>query len=614
MRKNYKVLWLAFLVIIALLFFSCRSMGNRRDDAFPLTRSTSSIRLENIRNQLHENPINALNLIFIYKEIYSSQSSSDDEDWLLLAEFEAQAIENLRSLQRKAIEEERFDDAVSLSRSLASIGIAVEYSGLEPNLILAGAKKKLADGDILGAFLSAAKSHEMQPLDFASSILFLQKAVEVRQRRSAAFFLAAAEAAGGSIPAELRQYAQGRDSVSDMINGVATVIVDRGMRIDRGRGIPDRVLGSAFFVDASGLLITNHHVIESMVDPRHRGGARLFIRMGDATSPRIPARVIGWDQTLDLALIRTEFRPEYVFSLIDYVSPRVGDTVLAIGSPLGLEKTVSSGIVSAVGRRIPFLPIGDVIQIDAAVSQGNSGGPLIDSEGRLVGVVFAGVPNHQGLNFAVPAERLAAALPAMIRGGNAQRSWLGMSLSETFRGAQIIYTAPNTPASHHLIREGTFIRSINGQTITASPGGLIPALQDVIFQIRPGELVAIETVDAEGAVRKNIVMTSARPDVPLLHAARIDRRDRITAPLFGMVVTPAGGGFFSPNFTVRQVVRGSIADEVGISENDPVSINRLRILENEGFAVLDITVRKRRMGFMEANMQLIAWLDSPDML
>jgi S1-C subfamily serine protease len=398
-----------------------------------------------------------------------------------------------------------------------------------------------------------------------------------------------------------------------MIKGVATVLVDRGMRIERGRGFPDRVLGSAFFVDASGYLITNYHVISSEVDPKYEGYSRMYIRLGDSTSPRFPAKVVGWDKAMDLALIKTEYKPEFVFSVVDRVIPQVGDTVLAIGSPVGLEKTVTSGIVSALSRR--FLQIGDVIQIDAAVNHGNSGGPVIDTSGRLVGIVFAGIEQYQGLNFAVPAERLAAALPAMIAGGKAERPWLGLSLSETLSGAEIIYAAPNTPASEHRLGEGTRIKAINGQEVKAAQGMLIPALQDAIFQSRPGELVALETVDASGMeTRKRIIMTVPRPDIPLAEAAKVDSRERMAAPLFGLILSPFEGQSLSSTYLVKKVVRGSIADEAGISDQDPVSIRGFRIVEDDGYALMEINVKKRRMGYMETTMQLPALLDSPDTL
>ena len=596
--------------VLTIIFVSCVTIDT--DDGTP-SRTTSVIRLGDIEKQLEENPVAALNLIFMYKEVYSGTEERKPDDWALLAQYENQASQNLLALQEKAVEEERWDDAISFGRSIDSIGISTRHSGKEAAFTLAFAKKKLTEGDNLSAFLAAVRVHEMQPLDSATSLQFLEKAVEARQRRSSAFFLSTAQNAGArNIPANLREYATGRDAISDMIKGVATVIVDRGFRVERGMGMPDRAQGSAFFVDSSGLLITNYHVIASEVDPKHRGPSRMFVRMGDSSSPRIPARVVGWDKALDLALIKADIETEYVFSLADRLIPKVGDTVLAIGTPAGLQKTVTSGIVSALGRR--FLQIGDVIQVDAAVNGGNSGGPLIDSEGRLVGVIFAGAVNLQGLNFAIPAEILAAALPAMIKGGKAQRPWLGLALSETSSGAEIIYTSPNTPAFLHKVREGSIIRTVNGRSITAPQGGLISNLQNEVFPRGPGELVAVETADKEGVITKRIMMTVPRPDLPLLDAAKIDRRDRMAAPLFGMILTPLQSSFFSSNFRVDRVFRGSVADEAGISENDPISINRLRILENEGFAVLEISVKKRRMGYLETNMALPVWLDSPDTL
>ncbi|MCL2808506.1 MAG: trypsin-like peptidase domain-containing protein [Treponema sp.] len=600
--------WLLILLVLAVI--SCETTNNTIDSQI---RTTSSIRLSDIESQLEINPVAALNLVFIYKEVYSVTNDQMNDDWRQLALYEKQAIENLLVLQEKAIAEERWDDVISFGRSISSIGVTTIHTGKEAEFTLAYAKKKISEGDNLSAFLAAVRSHEMQPMDSASALLFLEKAVEARQRRSSAFFLAAAQEAGArNIPPRLLEYATGRDTVSDMIKGVATVIVDRGFRVERGMGTPDRILGSAFFVDSSGLMITNYHVIASEVDPRHRGYSRLFIRMGDSTSPRIPARVIGWDKTLDLALIKTEIETEYVFSIVDRVIPRVGDNILAIGSPLGLEKTVTSGIVSSLGRRI--LQIGDSYQIDAAINAGNSGGPIVNSEGRLVGIAFAGIAQHQGLNFAIPAQLLAAALPEMIKGGRASRPWLGLTLCETFNGAEIIYTAPNMPASQIRLQEGLLIRSINGKTVTSRQGGLIPAMQAEMFSYGPGELVVLETINSEGIVKKNVMMTVARSDLPLLDAARIDRRERIVTPLFGMALTPLPSTLFSSNFRVNRVVRGSIADSAGISEDDPVSINRLRILEDNGYALLEISIKKRRMGYLDTNMQLPAWLDSPDLL
>jgi hypothetical protein len=312
---------------------------------------------------------------------------------------------------------------------------------------------------------------------------------------------------------------------------------------------------------------------------------------------------------MDLALIKADITPEYVFSVADRIIPRIGDTVYAIGSPGGLEKTVTRGIVSALGRR--FLQIGDVMQIDAMVNHGNSGGPVVDEEGRLVGIVFAGIEQFPGLNFAVPAERLAAAFPAMIRGGKAVRPWLGLSIAETALGAEIIYVAPFTPAAEQQIPEGSRIVRFNGKEISAAQGALIPAYQEILFVNKPGELVSLET---EAGV-KYTLMTVARPDIPLANASRVDTRERLAAPLFGLILSPAiSSGIFSSSYQVKKVVRGSIADEAGFSEQDPVAIRGFRVMEKDGYALLDINVKKRRMGYMETTMRLPAILDSPNTL
>ena len=614
-------------ILFASFLVSCHTQAAAERKLAP-PKSIQEFRLDDISKQAAEDPARAIHLLEVYEIIYGPEArypdGTDPEVRSRLDALWEEAIEGLKAAQEKAIQEKKWTDAASLARSLARLEIEVENTGEEPDLILEYAREQLSQGNNLPAFLAAVRSHLLKPLSSDDALLFLEKAVEVNQRRTAAFFLSAIDSGIGGgegsgsgkestvISEELRSYAEGRDSASDMIKGVATVWIDRGMRIERGRGIPDRVLGSAFFVDASGLLITNYHVIASEVDPTYKGYSRMYIRMGDSTSPRVPAKVIGWDRAMDLALIKTELTPEYVYSVVDWVVPSIGDTVYAIGSPGGLEKTVTQGIVSALGRR--FLQIGDVIQIDAAVNHGNSGGPVVDMSGRLVGIVFAGIEQYQGLNFAVPAERLAAALPAMIAGGKAERPWLGLSLSETSSGAEIIYVAPSTPASEQQIREGSIIKSINGEVVSVPQGTLIPALQDKLFPLSPGELVTLEIEGSDGEISKHTLILAARPTIPMADAIQKDSRERVAAPLFGLILSPQAGSSLFATYLVKKVVRGSIADEAGISESDPVSIRSLRVFEKDGYALLDIEVKKRRMGYLEASMQLPALLETPDTL
>ena len=607
------------LLFFLMVLLSCNTQAAAERRLLPI-KSINEVRLDDISRYVSEDPAKALHLIEVYNIVYGPNAiypeTKDPEIRDQLLRFGEEAVGNLKARQLAAIEEKRWPEAASLARTLSAIGIPVESTGEEPELTLEHAREQIGK-DNLSAFLAAAKAHELKSMDFDDALFFLEKAAEVKQRRTSAFFLNILDTAepekAALIPAELREYAQGRDSASDMIKGVATVLVDRGFRIERGRGIPERVLGSAFFIDSSGLLITNYHVISSEVDPKYQGYSRMYIRLGDSASARIPARVIGWDKAMDLALIKAEITPEYVFSVIDWVKPDVGDSILAIGSPVGLEKTVTQGIVSALGRR--FLQIGDVIQIDAAVNSGNSGGPVLDMSGRLAGIVFAGADQYQGLNFAIPAERLNAALPAMIAGGKAERPWLGLTLSESVPNAEIIYVAPFTPAAEQQIQEGLMIKSINGKEIKAGPGTIIPALQDILYPLSPGELVTLGLVSSSGEEFSRLLQLAARPELPLAEAAKKDTRERIAAPLFGLILSPAASeNSFFPSFQVKKVVRGSIAYESGFSDNDPVSIRAFRLFEDDGYALMEIDVKKRQMGYLETTVQLPALLDSPDTL
>jgi S1-C subfamily serine protease len=600
-RYTRRIRFALWCLTAAASLLACGSIEIAEQRLAP-PRSTANVRFDDIESAIPDAPEKAVHLIGMYQAIYGDEEA--------LTPFLDAAGEAIRHKQEAALEEKRYDDAASLARSLRALSAGTESAWEEDDFLLASAKASLEKGDNLEAFLTAFAADKSAPLTSADALPFLQRAVEVRQRRSAAFFLGVMDRDGeGSLAAEdLRAFAEGRDSAAQMIKGVATVVIDRGIRVERGMGYPDRALGSAFFVDTSGLLITNYHVIESEVSPNYEGYSRMYVRMGDATSARIPAKVIGYDKTLDLAVIKTEITPEYVFSLIDRAAPEVGETVLAIGSPGGLEKTVTSGIVSATGRR--FLQIGDVIQIDAAINHGNSGGPVVDTEGRLVGIVFAGALEYQGLNFAIPAERLAAALPAMLKGGKVERPWLGLTLAETKDGAEIVYVAPLTPAWEQGVPENTVITKLNGVPITAPEGLLITAYQDALFSSRSGELCAIETSDGR-MFRMTLV---PRPELPLAEAAKIDSKERMAAPLFGMVLAPSVGGALSPTYLIKKVIRGSVADEVGLSPEDPVTIKNLKLEEKEGYATMDIAVKKKRQGYLETVVRLPAYLDSPDTL
>ncbi|WP_321991709.1 S1C family serine protease [Marispirochaeta aestuarii] len=386
-----------------------------------------------------------------------------------------------------------------------------------------------------------------------------------------------------------------------IIDSTVTIWVNRGIRIEGGMGYPDRVIGSGFFVDKNGYLITNYHVIASEVDPEYEGYSRLFIRRGDSRSPRIPARVVGWDPILDLALLKAEITPGYIFSP-GKRTPRLGETIYAIGSPGGLEKTITSGIVSATERRL--LQLGEAMQIDVPINQGNSGGPLMNEQGRLVGIVFAGIEFFEGINFAVPVYWLQAILSEMYAGGEVRHSWIGSALHEGADGLTNLYTVPGSPADNARIREGYRLVSVNGQAV-----GSLREVNAILVRERPGNL--LKTLwEQQGGTGETVYMVLAeRPQSPVLEAHRMGAEKELVLPLFGMKIQETGAALWEKSYVVEKVYPGTIADETGLSPNDPFYWRGLRIDPENKLALLRMVIKKRKAGFLESSIQLASYID-----
>lgn len=212
------------------------------------------------------------------------------------------------------------------------------------------------------------------------------------------------------------------ESISDCVKATVTVWLDKGLKVENGTGMADVIIGSGFFIDKRGYLITNHHVIEDSVSSKYEGYSRLYVKMHPDTDTKIPAKVIGYDPILDLALLKVEVEPEVVLRLGSSTDLNIGDKVSAIGTPIGLEGTLTAGIISSTDRKL--LTLGNVFQVDTAVNAGNSGGPLIDEKMNVQAIVFAGMVQFQGLNFAIPVEYLKQELKYLFEGGEVQHSWI----------------------------------------------------------------------------------------------------------------------------------------------------------------------------------------------
>ncbi len=244
----------------------------------------------------------------------------------------------------------------------------------------------------------------------------------------------------------------------------------------------DGVATGTGFAIAGGRIITNQHVVA--------GADVVAVRLGGR---RARARVLGSDASTDLAILRLEnerARDLETLPLARSADVRPGDTAIAIGNPFGLARSLTAGVVSAVGRRITApdgSAIRDAIQTDAAVNPGNSGGPLLDGRGRVIGVIAQS--RGDGLSFAVPIDTLRRISRELERRGSVRRAYLGVSTSDPERGAGavIVETVRGAPAAAAGLRDGDVILSIDGQRVRDSDD-VAAAVEDE----EPGRRVEIE--------------------------------------------------------------------------------------------------------------------------
>lgn len=232
-------------------------------------------------------------------------------------------------------------------------------------------------------------------------------------------------------------------------------------------------LGTGFIIDPSGLILTNYHVIA----PGNRLAEEIIVRTSDRRE--FPARVIGKDAKTDVAILRIEGSgpfPSVTLGNSDQLD--IGEWVVAIGNAFGLEETVTVGVVSGVGRALGTGPYDSYIQTDAAINAGNSGGPLFNIRGEVIGVNAAVGASAQGIGFAIPINMIRKILPALEKEGKVTRGWLGVmiqqlttDLAKAFKlsddqGALVSEVMKESPAEQAGIVRGDVIVDFDGKKVT----------------------------------------------------------------------------------------------------------------------------------------------------
>jgi S1-C subfamily serine protease len=319
------------------------------------------------------------------------------------------------------------------------------------------------------------------------------------------------------------------ESLTALFERVSPAVVSiQAMKINKNR--PQRrfetIVGSGLIIDRAGEILTNAHVVD--------GAASVTVTLDNGT--KVNARTVGLDSVLDVALLRVDpASPLPVAQLGDSSTVKVGDEVVAIGNPLGLDQTMTKGIVSGLNRTLPGVSDEPMVQTDAPINPGNSGGPLVDRCGRVIGINTLISEDAQSIGFAIPINAARVVLRDLREGGRVVRAWLGMQGRAIEPGLANIVRMPLTagylveivydgsPAEQAGIRGGTLAVVVQGDEyllggdiVTAIQGTPVRTHQDYIAKVKtlkPGQRVKV-TLMRDGHSRDVTLTVGERPRLP----------------------------------------------------------------------------------------------------
>jgi len=277
------------------------------------------------------------------------------------------------------------------------------------------------------------------------------------------------------------------DAYSQAVSSAAERAGPAVVKVESGRGG-----GSGVIFDSGGRILTNEHVV--------RGRVQVQVTLADGR--RLTASVTAADPRLDIAVLRVAAKALPVAEL--YNGPlKVGQLVVAIGNPYGLSWTVTAGVVSALGRELPVsrgLALRDLIQTDVPINPGNSGGPLVDAQGRVVGITTAIIPFARGVGFAVPVSSVLTALARFEEMRHRDGARLGIVAAPVEGGVLVLEVEPDSPAARASLRGQDVIVALGGHQVANAS-----QIAEALTSVRPGQTVEV-TFLREGRRGKTTVV------------------------------------------------------------------------------------------------------------
>jgi serine protease Do len=365
-----------------------------------------------------------------------------------------------------------------------------------------------------------------------------------------------------------------------------------------------RASGSGVIVDPKGYILTNNHVIENARD--------ITVRLSDAR--KLPAKLVGRDPKTDLAVLKVDAPgPLPAAELGDSDALRVGQWAIAIGNPFGLDRTVTVGIVSATARnRVGLTTYENFIQTDASINPGNSGGPLLNLDGRVIGINTAIVASGQGIGFSIPINEARTVMQQLIARGRVVRGWLGVviqdvtdELSSSFgvaegQGVLVADVMRGSPAETAGVRAGDVVVEFGGAAVHE-----VPDLQRRAAGVSPGQTVALKVVRDGKPVAVTVVIGEMPGDEVAVAAPEPE------AERFGLQVEPLGaeaaarlGVPSGRGLLVTEVAPGSPADRAGLRRADVV-------LEVNRRVVADAAALGRALAMLKPGESVLCYVHRP---